>query len=518
MKSVENDYRKRKKVISLVILVISVFLPSIAGYSYGADIILCPPASPALGEKGTIESFISDDGHFLGYIPASIKIGGRLPMFRAMDLPDLFDRRGNSTVTCVKNQGLCGSCWAFGTYGSLESVLLTMEWGNYDLAEENLKQCHGFVWDGCNGGNSEISTAYLSRLSGPVDEEEDPYHPTNTSCESSFTPQIWVTEARYLPKDQDVIKQAIYDHGAVFTSYYHSGSYYNALYRTYYYYGSAPANHGVAIVGWDDNKSTAAPDPGAWIIKNSWGTGFGESGFFYISYYDTQILSENVQWLGVRPYPQDVRMYLWDEHGMTCLVGNGSDVGWGANRFVPSESGILKEVAFFTNRMDTMAEIYIYDVFDGTNMKYLLGPKTVTATGCAGYFTIALDRPIVVTQGDDFIVAMRFETPDYEYPIPTEMAKDDVNGDPYVLPDIEPNVSYRSYDGVTWGETTSSGLECNVCIRAIVYPRESSCDFDVDQDRDVDGFDLANFATYFNPEKLADFAACYGRLDCLPCK
>ncbi len=116
-----------------------------------------------------------------------------------------------------------------------------------------------------------------------------------------------MTEARYLPGNRDIIKQAVFQHGAVFTSYYHSGSYYNALYRTYYYYGAAQANHGVAIVGWNDNKLTAASDPGAWIIKNSWGTGFGESGFFYISYYDTQILSENVQWLGVRPYPQDVK-------------------------------------------------------------------------------------------------------------------------------------------------------------------------------------------------------------------
>ena len=79
-------------------------------------------------------------------------------------------------VTPIKDQGACGSCWAFATYGSMESNLKYKTGVTADLSENNLKNRHGFDLGPCAGGNVWMSMAYLSRLSGPLAESYDPYH------------------------------------------------------------------------------------------------------------------------------------------------------------------------------------------------------------------------------------------------------------------------------------------------------------------------------------------------------
>lgn len=107
-------------------------------------------------------------------------------------------------------------------------------------------------------------------------------------------------------KNLEEIKKAVFLHGGVESSLYtsmnehdRSSIYYNNETYAYCYNGTKKPNHDIVIIGWDDNypKSNFSVDTeadGAFICMNSWGSGFGDEGFFYVSYYDTNIGVHNV--------------------------------------------------------------------------------------------------------------------------------------------------------------------------------------------------------------------------------
>ena len=251
--------------------------------------------------------------------------------------------------------------------GSLESWLLGAVGETWDLSENNLKECHGFDWGPCAGGNSLISTAYLARREGPISEADDPYYDYATGCNGGLTVRKYLREALMIPdrsgpSDNDNLKQAITDYGAVYTGMYWTDSSYDAVAHTYYYTGDASSNHAVALVGWDDNKAIpAAPAPGAWIVRNSWGTSWGEGGYFYISYYDSNIGKGNVAFIEARN-PGNSTIYQYDPLGWVGNLGYGDNTAWGANVFTASRDGTLTSVAFYTSTVNTTYEIYIKNI------------------------------------------------------------------------------------------------------------------------------------------------------------
>ncbi len=200
-------------------------------------------------------------------------------------LPSLFDWRtyqGQDWLSPVKNQGVCGSCWAFAAIGQAEAYhnILRGDAGlDPDLAEQDLISCSGV--GGCNGGSSNGAMEYL-RDAGAVDEGCIPYTESESACNrcADWPNRLWYLDAIDIRwPDRDLIRQSVVDYGpvyAVLATGPDGGAYFdwNGVYRCADDYET---NHAVLIVGWDDAGEY-------WLAKNSWGATWNGDGYFRVGY------------------------------------------------------------------------------------------------------------------------------------------------------------------------------------------------------------------------------------------
>ncbi|MGD8474859.1 MAG: C1 family peptidase [Anaerolineae bacterium] len=181
--------------------------------------------------------------------------------------------------TPVRDQGACGSCWAFGTVGPLESAILIQDGLSKDLAEQYLVSCNTDGW-GCNGG----WWAHDYHISpGAVYEAEFPYTATDAPCGGPYTYRETIDSYVFIGAENsvaptDAIKQAILDHGPVAAAVCVNNefqSYDSGLFNPRRPCNSI--NHAIVLTGWDDSL-------GAWRLRNSWGPDWGEDGYMWIAY------------------------------------------------------------------------------------------------------------------------------------------------------------------------------------------------------------------------------------------
>jgi C1A family cysteine protease len=417
-------------------------------------------------------------GHSLGLIPEPV-----LPnfakttqqMLKSGNFASKYDLRtagpgGTSLLTSVKNQYACGACWTFATMGAIEGYAKKNGKGEYDLSENNLKECHGFVPLSCAGGNTSMSSAYLARMSGPVSEINDPYNPNIVGCKDNVYPEFWVSDIRYLPNDPSIIKQAILNYGALSTyMYMDEANCYNSTTHTYYSTGSTDPNHAVLLVGWDDTKITAG-GTGAWIIKNSWGTSWGENGFFYISYNDTQVNTNVTSIRNINSIEANSTQFDYDKLGATNSTGYDSNIGYGLIRFSPgSKNYSIKQLSTYMRSGPGTVRFEVYDDFNGTTLSNLMGSISDQTCDLPGYYTFDLATPIQVNANNDFYIKVYYNTTGYNYPIPIEQA---ISG--YANPVIESGKCWISRYGTSWRALGSDkSTKADLCIKA--YGESAAC-------------------------------------------
>ena len=465
--------------VPALMLICSVIFCSVLAVSAQEQTPQLAPLNPDFVQNTLNEAYkteaITTEGHTLGYFPSPVNLpqmtGQIVFQIKTNAFPSSYDLRTTGKLTPVKNQGSCGSCWAFGTMGSIESGLLPAE--TWDFSENNLKNTIGFDRGHCDGGNANMSMAYLARWGGPVKEADDPYNAYSNVSPSGLTIQKHVQEALIIParassSDNDSIKQAVMTYGALQTAMYWSDLSYNFANKAYYYNAGTNVNHAVNIVGWDDtysksNFTTAPPGDGAFIIRNSWGTSWGMSGYFYISYYDTAMGKYNNVFNGAQNAINYKSIYQYDPLGWVGNLGyTGSNAAWLANVFTAAANEQVSAISFYTSSPNSPYEIYVYtNAVSGPTSGSIAGSATGTIA-FAGYHTVALTSPISITVGQKFSIVVKLTTPGFNYPIPLEYPVSSYSSQATA----GAGQSFISDDATSWTDLTTAYANANVCIKA----------------------------------------------------
>jgi len=213
----------------------------------------------------------SKDMFYLGMMPKAAELD-------TTKMADSVDWVAKGAVTEVKNQGMCGSCWAFSTTGNVEGRWFVKNNKLVDLSEQELVDCDK-VDMGCNGGLPYQAYAEIMRLGGLVAEEDYPYTGKEGKCSLDKSKIVATVSGReHVSTDEAQIAAYVSQNGPVSIGL-------NAAAMQFYTGGvshpwsfmCSPSgiDHGVLIAGYGTENGTPY-----WLIKNSWGTGWGEKGYY----------------------------------------------------------------------------------------------------------------------------------------------------------------------------------------------------------------------------------------------
>lgn len=377
------------------------------------------------------------------------------------NLPESYSSVEQGYITSVKNQGDTGTCWAHAAIAACEASLIKNNGYTKDLnlSELNLafSSYHTMtdklgLFDSktvslidyiYSGGNYDQAMISLANWNGVV--SEDANHSQYTSEKLFLTNvqefDVYNKESQYCydeahlsncysvaGDDISTIKKYLLEFAAGATHI--NVDNYNGdtfAYYSPYYLLLTGYEHGVTIVGWDDNfpKESCSVDgimplnDGAWLIKNSWGTDCGIDGYMWVSYEDSYVIKDGVTFFEFESADNYTYNYGYDDLTGKYSINNegvkvGNDVKM-ANVFTAQgDNEQLKAVSFYTTNENLNYEAYIYTGITQSNSP-TEGLPVASMSGnipIKGYHTIKLDKPISLEKGEKFSVVIRLFSDD----------------------------------------------------------------------------------------------------------
>lgn len=478
MKNVNSFCTKPVRWVSLtVVLMLAV---AVSSWAQVPQPVVAPP----------VERYIAPMPPGTGFIPPAVDLShleGQWTMGKPILQPPVFDWRNNSGnyVTPVKNQTTCGACYAFASLGDFESKILQGGGGTFDLSENHAKECY-FTDPNCAGGNN-YQMACLFSQTGTEREIDNGYNPVNDSCYTgpaySYQQTLldWGIISGAFTPPTAVLKSYIMLNGPVYTTLYvgltaptptawwNEFSGYDGTWGLYNNSEPGTINHAVLIVGWDDNQTyDAMPHDGApegsgcWIVKNSWGTGWGgpcgvgaTGGYFYYAYGSTA--ADFGQWSSFihrwQPYDTNGGLLYFDDAGWGNVAwGYGSTTCWALCRYAAAADTKATSIEFWTNDVTTDVDVYLYNNFNtGTGtLGTLLASSLDNAFAEAGYHSVSITpTDIGPSSNPEAVAVVKVTNNSYTSPIQADWG----NGSP----PLESQRCYISPSGTTgsWSETSS---------------------------------------------------------------
>ncbi len=431
------------------------------------------------------------------YFLASLFLGTSLVQ-TTLASPASFDLRsvdGKKFVSAVKSQS-GGTCWTHGTMAAVESnLMMTQQWQiNGESGEPNLAEYHLDWWNGFNehfnadinpkkaglsvheGGDYRVAAAYLSR-EGAVRDVDAQSFGSAPKFKSDTYHTYYVRDIEWLNagaqlENIESLKTAIMEGGVIGTALDWSSSFYSSSKNTFYQppTSSEEPNHAVAIIGWDDNKVTQAPQKGAWLVKNSWGSSWGENGYFWISYYDKTsghhpqmgaVSFKNVEKLRYN------KIYTLDYHGWRDTQ---KEVTEAFNAFTaeggPNGKENLESVSFYTAAENVSYLVSVYQTFENGKLSNLVSMADGEFKN-SGYHTVDLDHSVELNKGDSFYVQVTLSHGGHAF--------DKTSDVPVLLggktrtiveSKANPGESFYLKNGV-WTDLIQNEKSANFCIKAL---------------------------------------------------
>lgn len=376
-----------------------------------------------------------------------------------------FDWRDQGYDFPVHDQLGCDAGYAFAGVDAVQSAIWKKERIKVDLSENNAIRCtwyalnnYGGLPHTCNGGDFRMIINLFTQK-GLVLESCDPLNLQNLTCNQTCDAAYYVTEWQYINKFEqyipvDVIKALLVEHGPLYAQMDSNIAGFE------YFKGNGiideedsletENNHGVLIVGWDEISGKKV-----WIAKNSFGTEWGNDGYFYVAQNRAGVGKYVGFVTGWEKSTPTRKLYYYDHAGHTNQIepdGVLDKKGSALAIFKIEEEEVVRSIEFWSTDKSTVIT-KVYTQFENNKPINLVHESLSINIPNAGYYTIYLP-PLDVSAGDDLVIELNVTNFNNFFPIATDS----------IGPELSDHTWFKNEYGL-WESFTMRNLDAAIRLR-----------------------------------------------------